>query len=108
MENWLLTGSALSASLLPFQESTWRERDIILWGGRCRVFSPNTAVFRNRLVGRLLRKFPFDRMGTCALELPAGPGGKAILAISRDQGGSVPLLTPPLTNGLVAGINKGL
>jgi hypothetical protein len=27
------------------------------------------------------------------LELPAGPGGKAILATSRDQGGSVPLLT---------------
>lgn len=23
---------SLSASLLPFQESTWRERDIIFWG----------------------------------------------------------------------------
>ena len=49
-----------------------------------------------------------DRIGTCALELPAGPGGKAILATSRDQGGSVPLLTPPLTNGLVAAKNRGL
>ena len=27
------------------------------------------------------------------MELPAGPGGRAILATSRDQGGSVPLLT---------------
>ena len=50
---------SLSPSLLPSQESCWRERDISILGLTRRVTSPNTAVFRNRLLSRLLRKFPF-------------------------------------------------
>jgi hypothetical protein len=48
-----------SPSLLPSHEDTWRERDIVFWGLRRRVSSPNTAVFQDRRLSRLLRKFPF-------------------------------------------------
>jgi hypothetical protein len=48
-----------SHSLLPSQESSWRERDIRILGLQRRVASPDTAVFQNRLLSRLLRKFPF-------------------------------------------------
>jgi hypothetical protein len=50
---------ALSPSLLPSQESAWRQRDLALLKYRGVVETPNTAVFRNRLLSRLLRKFPF-------------------------------------------------
>jgi hypothetical protein len=60
-ENALLTPSkrSLSPSLLPAQESRWRDREISLFGYRRTVETPNTAVFRNRLLSRLLQKFPF-------------------------------------------------
>lgn len=50
---------SLSPSLLPSQEDTWREREIRLLEYHKVVASPNTAVFRNRLLSRLLHKFPF-------------------------------------------------
>jgi hypothetical protein len=49
----------LSSLLLPSEESSWRERDIGILGLQRRICSPNTAVFQNRLLSRLLRKFPF-------------------------------------------------
>ncbi|KAJ9609932.1 hypothetical protein H2200_006261 [Cladophialophora chaetospira] len=52
---------SLSPSLLPGQEETWRGREIKIpgLGYRRTVQTPNTAVFRNRLLSRLLHKFPF-------------------------------------------------
>ncbi|KIV90016.1 hypothetical protein PV10_07366 [Exophiala mesophila] len=50
---------SLSPSLLPSQANRWRERDIWIAGYRKTVVTPNTAVFRNRLLSRLLHKFPF-------------------------------------------------
>ena len=57
----LLTPSkrSLSPSLLPSQESTWRNRDLMLLGHRRIISTPNTAVFRNRRLSRLLGRFPF-------------------------------------------------
>ncbi|EXJ80676.1 hypothetical protein A1O3_06960 [Capronia epimyces CBS 606.96] len=50
---------SLSPSLLPSQEDKWREREIRWLGFRTVVQTPNTAVFRNRLLSRVLHKFPF-------------------------------------------------
>lgn len=50
---------SLSPSMLASKDSFWRERDIGFLGLQCQVASPNTAVFRNRLLSRLLCKFPF-------------------------------------------------
>jgi hypothetical protein len=49
----------LSSLLLPSEESSWRERDIRILGLQRRICSPNTAIFQNRMLSRLLRKFPF-------------------------------------------------
>lgn len=43
----------------PSQEPRWRTRELSLLGFRSRVTTPNTRVFRNRFLSRLLRKFPF-------------------------------------------------
>lgn len=60
-EDAILTPSkrSLSPSLLPAQESKWRDREIEFLGYRRIVETPNTAIFRNRLLSRLLHKFPF-------------------------------------------------
>ncbi|KAJ9626852.1 hypothetical protein H2204_009868 [Knufia peltigerae] len=50
---------SLSPSLLPSQENKWREREVRIMGYRRVLQTPNTAVFRNRLLSRLLHKFPF-------------------------------------------------
>ncbi|KIX94687.1 uncharacterized protein Z520_09733 [Fonsecaea multimorphosa CBS 102226] len=52
---------SLSPSLLPSQEDKWRERElkIPVWGYRRVIQTPNTAVFRHRLLSRILHKFPF-------------------------------------------------
>lgn len=50
---------SLSPSLLPSQESKWRQRDLRLLRWKTTVDTPNTAVFRNRILSRLLHKFPF-------------------------------------------------
>ena len=50
---------SLSPSLLPSQESAWRDREVRILS-YCRTIStPNTAVLRGRLLSRLLHKFPF-------------------------------------------------
>lgn len=46
-------------SLLPSLEGRWRTRKFQLWKWETLVTTPNTAVFRNRLLSRLLHKFPF-------------------------------------------------
>lgn len=48
-----------SPSLLPSQEPTWRQRELRLLGINKRLATPNTRVFKGRLLSRLLRKFPF-------------------------------------------------
>ena len=48
-----------SPSLLTRQEARWRKREIGLLGRRREVMTPNTRVFRGRLLSRLLRRFPF-------------------------------------------------
>ncbi|KIW80895.1 hypothetical protein Z517_03918 [Fonsecaea pedrosoi CBS 271.37] len=52
---------SLSPSLLPNQEDKWRERElkIPVLGHRRVVQTPNTAMFRHRLLSRILHKFPF-------------------------------------------------
>ena len=50
--------SSSPGSLTPPDEP-WRERKIAIFGWKATVISPNTAVFRDRLLSRLLRKFPF-------------------------------------------------
>lgn len=50
---------SLSPSLLPSQETRWRKRELRFLGYRRTVETPNTAVFRNRFLSRVLRKFPF-------------------------------------------------
>lgn len=37
----------------------WRKRHVGLFGWSIRLSSPNTAVFQDRLLSRLLRKLPF-------------------------------------------------
>ncbi|KZZ95103.1 hypothetical protein AAP_01591 [Ascosphaera apis ARSEF 7405] len=50
---------ALSSSLLPHQEPTWRTREVSVFGWKKKMVTPNTARFRNHLLSRLLAKFPF-------------------------------------------------
>lgn len=55
----LLTSRSLSPSLLESHEEPWQKRQIGFLSWTINVTSPNTAVFRNRLLSRLLRRFPF-------------------------------------------------
>ncbi|KAL1958018.1 hypothetical protein VTO42DRAFT_5230 [Malbranchea cinnamomea] len=50
---------AHSPSLINTPEERWRKRNIGCWRWRTQVETPNTAIFRNRPVSRLLHKFPF-------------------------------------------------
>ena len=50
---------SLSPSLLPSQASKWRKRQFQFLGWSQTVETPNTAVFRNRYLSRVLSKFPF-------------------------------------------------
>lgn len=49
---------SLSPSLM-LQESRWRQRQLCFLGWTRTVESPNTAVFKNRFLSRVLQKFPF-------------------------------------------------
>jgi hypothetical protein len=49
---------SLLPSTPPSHASSWRERDLKFPGLQHRVAGPNTAVFQNRLLSRLLRKSP--------------------------------------------------
>ncbi|CAK7207129.1 hypothetical protein SEUCBS139899_009937 [Sporothrix eucalyptigena] len=40
-------------------DPTMHQRTLRLWKWRCQVWSPNTEVFKDRLLSRVLRKFPF-------------------------------------------------
>ena len=55
----LLTTRPLSPSLLIQYEKPWRERTIGSGRYKLQVTSPNTTVFRFRMLSRLLRRFPF-------------------------------------------------
>ena len=48
-----------SPSPSPFKTSTWRQRELQFPGFSITVQTPNTAVFRDTLPSRILRKFPF-------------------------------------------------
>ena len=54
-----LSKPSLSPSLPPSKETRWRDRELQLLGYRKAISTPNTAVFRDRLLSRLLHKFPF-------------------------------------------------
>lgn len=57
------SSSSSSSSTIIFDEkltdSTMRQRTLRLWRWRRTVSSPNTEVFKDRLLSRVLRKFPF-------------------------------------------------
>lgn len=54
----LLERRSVSPSLLVPPEP-WRKRELGIWSWKMEVYSPNTAVFRHRLLSRLLHRFPF-------------------------------------------------
>lgn len=51
--------TAWSPSLLHPPEERWRKRQIRIFTSTFDVTTPNTAVFRDRLLSRVLQKFPF-------------------------------------------------
>lgn len=51
--------SESSGTLSPTEQSTWRNRRIKVFRLNKLVSTPNTLVFKDRLLSRLLRKFPF-------------------------------------------------
>ncbi|KAF2087967.1 integral membrane protein [Saccharata proteae CBS 121410] len=55
----LLGHRSSSPSLLTPQDSKWRKREVSLLGFSGTVTSPNTRVFKDRFLSRLLQKFPF-------------------------------------------------
>lgn len=48
-----------SGTLSPLEQSRWRNRRVKAFGYGRLVSSPNTAVFKDKLLSRLLQKFPF-------------------------------------------------
>lgn len=60
-EDELLGGSRRSSaqSLTASQEPSWRQRQIGVFGWKKEVTSPNTRVFKEYFLSRLLMKFPF-------------------------------------------------
>ncbi|GIJ90735.1 hypothetical protein Asppvi_009697 [Aspergillus pseudoviridinutans] len=55
----LLNERSLSPTLVQFDDARWRKRQIRILSCTFEVKSPDTAVFQDRLLSRLLRKFPF-------------------------------------------------
>lgn len=55
----LLNERSLSPTLVLLDDARWRKRQIRILSWTFEVKSPNTAVFQERLLSRLLRKFPF-------------------------------------------------
>ncbi|KAF4120773.1 integral membrane protein [Geosmithia morbida] len=53
------SGSSLNASLAPHEVPTLRRRKVQFFGYRRVVTTPNTLVFKDRLLSRVLQKFPF-------------------------------------------------
>jgi hypothetical protein len=50
---------SISPSLLVDREEPWRNRELGIWSWKLQVSTPNTAVFRYRLLSRFLYRFPF-------------------------------------------------
>lgn len=48
-----------SPSLSKLSDQPWRQRELHLMGKTRIIQTPNTAIFRNRLLSRVLKKFPF-------------------------------------------------
>lgn len=48
-----------SGTLSPLEQSRWRNRRVRFFGYERMVSSPNTTVFKDRLLSRVLQKFPF-------------------------------------------------
>jgi hypothetical protein len=55
----LLSSRSLSPTSSLFGQETWRKRSFGILSWTWEVTSPNNAVFQDRLLSRLLRKFPF-------------------------------------------------
>lgn len=55
----LLPHRSTSPSLLQPEQSSWHQRQIGLFCWSVEVTSPNTLVFQDRFLSRLLRKLPF-------------------------------------------------
>ncbi|KAI0129975.1 integral membrane protein [Xylariales sp. AK1849] len=73
-------------TLSPQSEPTWRKREVGLWGTRFHVTSPNTEVFRENFLSRLLCKLPF--LVECwywALVYWVYQLGRAVSALTLDQ-----------------------
>lgn len=51
--------SSSTPTLAPFEQPTLRRRKLQLFGYRRVVVTPNTLVFKDRLLSRVLQKFPF-------------------------------------------------
>lgn len=58
-EDGTLNPRSWSPSLLHIPDDRWRKRQIRIFSSRFQVTTPNTEVFRDRLLSRVLRKFPF-------------------------------------------------
>ena len=58
-EDGTLSPRSWSPSLLHVPDDRWRKRQIRIFSSRFQVTTPNTAVFQDRLLSRVLRKFPF-------------------------------------------------
>lgn len=58
-EDGTLSPRSWSPSLLHAPDDRWRKRQIRIFSSRFQVTTPNTAVFQDRLLSRVLRKFPF-------------------------------------------------
>ncbi|KAL4913809.1 hypothetical protein BDW62DRAFT_156883 [Aspergillus aurantiobrunneus] len=83
----LLKSRALSPSSPHFEHETWRKRrvGVLLWS--CEVTSPDTSVFQDRLLSRLLRKLPF--LAECwywALVYWTYQLGRAFTAVTLQEG----------------------
>ncbi|KAL4927868.1 phosphatase PAP2 family protein [Aspergillus undulatus] len=83
----LLKDRSLSPSSSPLGHETWRKRPVGLLSWGCEVTSPNTAVFQDRLLSRLLRKLPF--LAECwywALVYWTYQLGRAFTAVTLQEG----------------------
>lgn len=58
-QDGLLPPRSWSPSLLCQAEDRWHKRQLRIFSLRLEVTSPTTAVFQDRLLSRLLQKFPF-------------------------------------------------
>jgi len=55
----LLSESSISSRLPSVPEPTWRKRTVGVLGWKTHVTSPNTRVFKDSFLSRVLVKFPF-------------------------------------------------